>query len=581
MIFNTNISPSTRPYSLLIVIMLTVLTACGGTPTAPPQTNASSPAPTNAPASATAAPAAAAATTGSATTSVPQPTQDTATASEPKRGGIYRLLGEYDIASLDAQVACNFEDWWAVGYLLYNRLYSWDKDGNLTADLAADMPQVSADGLEYTLTLRKGVLFHNGRELTADDVKYSLERVNTLKAGCWGGEFMNIVGMADVVGDTPKATEASGIEIIDAHTLKIKLLQPAATFAASLATSGAGIGPKQEIIAAGNDWGSKVVIGTGPFKLTNWSPGEKATFERNDTYYKPGLPYLDGVELYEKVTPATQMLRWESGEAEFINSIPPQELGRIFSTPDLEAQLRTFDSMQYKRVMFDVTPGRVTADPRVRQAIAMAIDKVALSKFQRGSEPMDTLYTPAISQYNPDFKNKWLYDPEAAKLLLQEAGVEPGTKIGIFSGPGKEFGELVQADLKAIGFDATLYFDKLPEDKYVAGEIPVLIYGSSPSFPDAFSAARGFACGDSPNADKACDTRIDDLIAKSEVLSPDDSQRTANYREAEEIIINDATTTIPLIRLRVFGLGSPNIKDDFVHPVHTLPMLEYAYFVQP
>jgi oligopeptide transport system substrate-binding protein len=550
-------------WPMIIVMLFSLfLSACGAPPAA---MNATAPAAPEVPA-ATSAPAGA--------------TAAASTGSEPPRGGVYRFLGNGDIASLDAQVACNYEDWWAVGYVMYNRLYSWDQNGTLHPDLAAGMPEVSADGKEYTIKLRQGVTFHNGRELKASDVKFSLERMNTLTNSCWVGSLPNVVGM-DALGtpDSP-ATEASGIVVVDDYTIKFQLKEPQATFVPELTVSGAGIGPKDEILAAGADWGTRIALGTGPFKLQSWNPGEKAVFERNPAYYKQGLPYLDGVEIYERVTEPTQLLRWESGEAEFINAIPPQELGRIFDTPELNAQLRTFDSIQYKRMLFDHTPGRVTADVRVRQAIAMAIDKEAISRFQRGSEPMNTLYTPKITQFSGEFANKWTYNPEAAKQLLAEAGVQPGTKLGIFSGPGKEFGELIQADLNAIGFDTAIYFDKLPREKFEAGEISLLIYGSSPSYPDAFSATSEFACGDSPEPKKGCSTKIDELIAASEVLALDDPQRTANYRQIEEIVINEETLTVPLNRVRVFGLGSAKIKDDFLHPIHTLPILEYAYFVQ-
>jgi len=97
-------------------------------------------------------------------------------AASPKVGGTYRMYAKGDFRTLDPPGAEGSEDWWSAGMVLFNMLYFYTKEGEFYADLAADLPKISGDGLIYTIPIRKGVKFHNGRELVADDVKYSLER---------------------------------------------------------------------------------------------------------------------------------------------------------------------------------------------------------------------------------------------------------------------------------------------------------------------------------------------------------------------------------------------------------------------
>jgi ABC-type transport system substrate-binding protein len=143
----------------------------------------------------------------------------------PKVGGTFRILGAGDFRTLDPPGAESSEDWWSAGMVLFNELYFYDKDGNFYADLAADMPQISDDGLVYTIPIRQGVKFHNGRELKAEDVKFTLERQLWPEVYSWGKTFMeNMVGYQDVIDG--KTKDLSGIKVLDDYTVEITLKQP-------------------------------------------------------------------------------------------------------------------------------------------------------------------------------------------------------------------------------------------------------------------------------------------------------------------------------------------------------------------
>ena len=259
-------------------------------------------------------------------------------AQEPKTGGVYRMVSAYDMNTLDPAQAGNFEDWWSAGLVLFGHLYQYDyqydNEGNLFADVAADFPMISEDGLTYTIPIRQGVKFSNGRELVAEDVAYSLERVLTPDTLSWGPTGLYaIAGAEDFYGG--EATSISGVNVIDDYTIEFTLTQPSYTFPSLLASSVYAIVPKQEVIDAGADWGTAVLIGSGPFMLTEFSPGEQVVYERNPYYYKEGLPYLDGVTIALNVPQSVAALRIENGEADFApaDALPDPVLTLIQNDP--------------------------------------------------------------------------------------------------------------------------------------------------------------------------------------------------------------------------------------------------------
>lgn len=526
----------------------------------------------------------AAACAGPETADSPAIAPETMTNGEgPRQGGVYRLVGPGDFRSLDPPGAESSEDWWSAGMVLYNLLYFYDHEGNFYPDLAADMPTISEDGTVYTIPLREGVLFHNGREMTAEDVKFTLERQLWPEVYSWGKSYMdNVVGWEEVIdGETQ---ELSGIEIIDDYTLQITLKIPQAVFPSLLSMSMNAIIPKEETLEAGDEWGYSVVIGTGPFRFVEWTPGERAVYERNPDYFKEGLPYLDRIELYLNVDPAVQMLRWESGEAEWVQSIPGAELPRVLTEPDLEAMVRRAPSIGTTRLgmHFETEP---FDDIRVRQAVAMAVDKGSLARARANTEiPLEGHFAIPMLQYDEDFRSDYQYDPDAARALLEEAGYGDGiTGINMYVALNTELGELLQEDLRAIGIEAELAVGQWMDwrDRIRAGDVQLFMYSWAASFPDAFDytsawttcAARetGF------NDGMYCNPRIDEILEEVEALELTDPARIAGYQEIQDIVINQDVAWVALLTPERVRLGVDYIHDDFVSPIYGWPYLETAW----
>lgn len=527
--------------------------------------------------SALAAACAAPATTGGAAPSVAPATTG------PRVGGTYRLVGRGDIRSLDPPAAESSEDWWSAGMVLYNQLYFYDKDGNFYADLAADLPAISDDGRVYSIPIRQGVKFHNGRELVADDVKFTLEHQLWPDVYSWGKTYMeNIEGYQEVIDGASK--ELSGIRVVDSHTLEVTLAKPQAVFPALLSMSMNAIIPMEETLQAGADWGFKTVIGTGPFRFVEWIAGEKAVYERNPDYFKTGQPYIEQIELYLNVDPAVQMLRWENDEAEWVANLPAAELPRLLNDDALSSQLRRAPSVGTDRLAFNFkTPP--FDDLRVRQAVAMAIDKQNLARKRAGTiTPLEGHFAIPMLQYDPDFKSNYQYDVEAAKALLAEAGYGDGIAgVKMYVGLDTELGEVLQADLAAIGIETELAVGQWKEwrDRIRAGEVGLFNYGWAASFPDAFDFTSAWTTCKSIetgyNDGHYCNERIDEIMEKVEALPLTDPERIAGYREIQDIVINQDVAWVARSSPQRIALGKSYVHDDFISPIYGWPYLETAW----
>jgi ABC-type transport system substrate-binding protein len=511
----------------------------------------------------------------------------TVQAQEPRRGGVYRIMGAGDIRSLDPAGAEGSEDWWSAGLLLFNQLYAYDPNLELYPDLAADLPTMSADGLVYTIPLRRGVKFHNGREMTAEDVAFSLAWQLWPEVYSWGKTYMeNVVGYDEVIAGTTK--ELSGVKVLDPYTIEITLKKPQAVFPSILSMSMNGISPKQETIEAGAEWGKTVVIGTGPFKLVEWKPGQQVIFERHAEYYKEGLPYLDRVELSLNVEPSVQMLRWESGEAEHVHNVPPAEIPRILSEDRFKEARRIAESVGTFRLIMHMR-SKPFEDLRVRQAVAMAIDKEFVSRSSGNIiRPLEGIYVPPMLQFDGSFKSSYPYDPEKAKALLAEAGYGNGISGitmfgGVTAGPQLEG---MQADLREIGIEVDVVAGTWKDwrDRIRAGEVKLAYYGWAASFPDAYDYVSGWmTCASIEtgyNDGSYCNPRIDELVGQAEALPQTDPQRIAAYREIEELAVNTDAAMVGIGTPLRLALSREYVKDEPLNGIYGWPILERAWLAK-
>jgi peptide/nickel transport system substrate-binding protein len=379
-----------------------------------------------------------------------------AQAADIKQGGSMIVTYKDDVSTLDPAIGYDWQNWSMIKSLFDGLMDYEPGTTNLRKEIAEDYT-ISDDGKTFTFKLRKGVKFHNGRELNADDVKYSIERVVNPKTQSPGaGFFGSIVGFEDA--SAGKAEALSGITVVDPYTIKFELSRPDATFLHVLALNFAHIVPKEEVEKYGADFG-KHPVGSGAFKMTEWTLGQRIVFERFKDYYNPSLPKLDQITFEVGQEPVVALLRLQNGEVDIPgDGIPPAKFIEVTKDPKFKeliiqgGQLHTgYVTMNVKIKPFD--------DVKVRQAVNMAINKDRIVRIINGrAVPANQPLPPSMPGYAKDYKG-YPYDPEKAKALLAEAGVADGFETELFvanTDPQPRIAQAIQQDLAAIGIKASI-----------------------------------------------------------------------------------------------------------------------------
>jgi peptide/nickel transport system substrate-binding protein len=416
-------------------------------------------------------------------------------AQTPKRGGVFRMAVR-EAPGLDPHLTISFLSHSYVS-LTYSQLVRFPNgpeqkhpaDFSILPDLAEKWT-VSKDGKVYTFHLRKGVRFHNkppvnGRELIADDVKYSLER------------FMAKSGFKD------RFEPVQAIDVVDKHTVKITLKEPYAPFLNHLANPTFCAILPREVEEKFKDFNHPdAVIGTGPFVLKSYDKGVRAVFERNPNYFMKGLPYLDGVVF--EITPdaAARVAVLRAGKVELAHIwgwLSPEEGKSLQKTnPEMVVAPNRVIGQGFIYMRTDQPPFN---DIRVRRAVSLAIDRKAWNEaLLFGEGCVDAGPVPcALTDWKLDAakidpgKAKYLtgYDPAEAKKLLAEAGHGGGLTVPLFHWPGyvvpwRSYYELAADNLGKIGINVELK----PEEygKYISttalGKYEKMAMGPSTPFTE-------------------------------------------------------------------------------------------------
>lgn len=323
---------------------------------------------------------------------------------QPKQGGALRY-GVNDGSQQDslepgswATVMCGA----AFNGSLCNNLVELAPDGTLVGDLAESWER-SDDATRWTFDLRKGVKFHDGRPFTAEDARQSL---------------MHHMGESSTSGALSIVSQISDIAIEGEGRLILTLVEGNADFPYLLSDYHLSIFPAKE--GGGIDWESGV--GTGAFKLESFEPGVAIRLSRNPEYHKPGLPHFDEVEFIAIPDRSARLNALLTGEVDVIEDVDIRNVTLIERNP--EFVIHRTPSLRH--LTFDMNSQVASFDnPAVRKAMKLAIDrediiaKVFLGEGEIGNDNPVAKIMPFHAETPPEHR----YDPEAARTLLQEAGV--------------------------------------------------------------------------------------------------------------------------------------------------------------
>jgi oligopeptide transport system substrate-binding protein len=374
----------------------------------------------------------------------------------PKQGGSMIVAFQDDLPTLDPAIGYDWKNWSIIKSVFDGLLDYKPGTTEIVPDLAESFA-VSPDGLTYTFVLRKGVKFHNGREMTSADVKYSLERtMNPATQSPGGGYYSAIKGFDDY--QAGKSPELAGVTAPDAGTVKIELSRPDATMLHLMALNFAHIVPKEEVEKYGADFG-KNPVGTGAYKMTEWVSGQKIVLERNADYFKSGLPRLDKITFEIGQEPIVALLRLQKGEIDLAgDGIPPAKFTEVMNDPAMKDLVTIADQLHtgYLDINVNIKPFDNVA---VRQAVNMAIDKARIVQLiNNRAVPANQPLPPAMPGYDTSYTG-YAYDVEGAKAKLKEAGLEGGFETDLYvlnTDPQPSIAQSMQQDLAAIGIKANI-----------------------------------------------------------------------------------------------------------------------------
>lgn len=406
---------------------------------------------------------------------------------------------------------------------IYNTLVRIDENGNQVNDLAEKIEKV--DGKTYRFTLRKGVKFHNGEELTAADALFSLKRAYEK-----GASVRHIMGVID----------PEGFKEIDRYTFEMKTKQAMASFLASLTHIGGGVILNQKAVeAAGDDYGFKPV-GTGPFRLVDWRKGDRCELERFEDFAgeKPAFKHMT-IRVIPEATNRT--IELESGDVDIAFEISSLDVSRVKANKNLRLVELIDNSTTYLGFNCSKPP---FDNVKLRQAVTRAINVPASVKavFRGNGFPAAGPIAPNIKYSNPDLKPVKT-DVAEAKKLLAEAGYADGLECTIWTNSKKvrvDMATIIQAQLKKIGVDAKIqvlewgaYLQGLKNNEhqmFIVGwtcQTPDPDMAVYPTFHSSQKGGNNFAYFGDPEVDK--------LLDEARLAADGDGRRDLYYQIQDKL----------------------------------------------
>lgn len=318
--------------------------------------------------------------------------------------------------------------------VVYQGLY-YEAPNGQAMPLLAESHTISPDGLVYTIKLRKGVKFHTGQTMTSKDAAYSFNYLRDSKNGSPGAADLSLV---------------SAIDAIDDDTIKITLSKPNASLPMTLGNKYGAVVPAGYFDAPdAKQKMNQSSVGTGPFKLAEFKPNSNMVLVRHDDYWEKGAPYLDRINVQFVPNSAALVVALKSKRTDLAILTRPQDIAQVENTAGLVVE--RWPSLGQKSIDLgsELEP---LGDPRVRRAIALAVDKAEILQVAAGTNGK------VIGTIVADMQETWgaplaqlpnqKPDIEAAKKLLAEAGKAAGIKLPLVIINGYEWMDPAAVTLK-------------------------------------------------------------------------------------------------------------------------------------
>ena len=484
-----------------------------------------------------------------------------AEAQAPKRGGTFRIRFHLAPVHFDPQQTVAFSTMVPLSFT-HSRLVKVKAGSSVkpgTQPIEPDLAEswIQPNDTTYTFKLRKGARWHNkppvnGREVTAEDVKYTYERF-----------------MGPTNPNRGLLEQVEKIEAVDKYTVKFTLKEPFAWLLEALASTSTWIIAREVVEQYGDLKKPESCVGTGPWMLERYEPNLRLTFARNPNYFIPGLPHVDNVDMSIDTDPAAAFAAWLTGRYDF-----GPEYGMVVRRSDLTAAKQRKPGLQtqdYTVVFGGITWVHLDQEPfkdiRVRRALARASnwkEVLETNSWSQGGFGAPNPAVPAafkdwsipIDQLPAEGRRLYEFDPREARKLLGEAGFPNGLKTSVetTAGYGPDFMDAVEVTLagwKKGGIEAEVKMKEYGAfiSSAIFGKFDKMATGLFGGWADPDSYLyRYFIPGQVLNASGVNDPKLTEMIKLQ--------RRTFNVARRREIIYDIQR----YVAQNVLGLYGPSVS---------------------
>lgn len=463
---------------------------------------------------------------------------------------------------------------------VYEGLVGWNEQNVPTANLAENW-DLQDGGKTYIFHIKHGVKFHNGRELKAADFKFGFERACNpkLQSPTAATYLGDIVGVNERLAG--KAPDVKGVSVVDDYTLKIQIDKPRAYFLSKLTYPVYFPVPKEAVDPDSEMKNLSQMIGTGPYKITQYVKDQIVVLTANKDYHG-GAPQIEKIERPVITDATTRLNKFKSGEVDLV-PLERQDVKPLQADPTYKDQLQFFPRPALWYVGMNLKQYPPLAKRDVRRAIAMAIDKKKIVQELLGgiNTEANSILPPGVFGYRENAK-VIPYDPEGAKKLLAQAGYPGGQgfkPMTIYYRADRPDIEIVATAVatqlrQTLGLDVKLQSLEWRNylEKHNRHELPFFHMRWAADYLDPENFLSLLLAG------YGAENKIDyanpeyDALCRQGDASQDPAERQRLYAQAEDIVLQDAPF-VPIYFQRDAELISPRVhglrESLFGHLPHT------------
>ena len=431
---------------------------------------------------------------------------------------------------------------------------------------------ISDDRLHYVFTLRDDVTFHNGRGLTADDVRYSFERLLRKETNSPRRFVLDPVAGASAFTEG-KNDNLEGLEVIDERTVALHLSKPFAPFLGMLTMAAASLVPR-EVYDDPDAGYLRAPVGCGPFRVTQWEQSNFIEMRAFDNYFE-GRPQLDRVLVRIIENRESALQEYRAGGLDSLDEAPGPDTGEVYA--ELQDEILRYPFIATGYIGFNTALPPFRGNAALRKAFNYAVDKKYLWEvlMPGGNMPARGIIPPGIPGYDETLPG-YPHDPERARRLLAEAGYPGGEglpKVTLWvntSEDNRRIAQQIQIDLRNVGVavkirevDWGAYLKAVEGTQEQPGEAQMFRFGWFLDYPDADAILRltlhSANIGPLGNYFRYDNPEFDRLVDEALVLTDPDA-RAALYREAERIAVMEDAVWLFLNHFQSSTLFKPHVR---------------------